>query len=136
MAAVEKEAGALASSLAAEIYRLHIVADHIEDAGGNQTRFMVLAKSYGEATGSDKTSLIFSVRHKAGSLYDALQSFKRFGLNMTKIESRPSKSRAWEYCFFVDIEGHAGDKKMKAAIEDLQAHCAFLRVLGSYPRAR
>ncbi len=135
LAAVEKEAGALASSLAAEIYRLNIIAPNIEDVSGNQTRFMVLARSYGKPTGDDKTSLIFSVSHKAGSLYNSLQSFKKYGLNMTKIESRPSKSTAWEYCFFVDLEGHTSDRKMKAALGDLQKHCAFLKVLGSYPRA-
>ena len=135
LASVEDGAAALASALAAEIYSLDIVADNIQDESGNETRFMVLGKSYGKPSGNDKTSIIFSVKHQAGSLFSALEAFRKFGLNMTKIESRPLKSRAWEYYFFVDLEGHAGDEGMSKALAELSEHCVFLTVLGSYPKA-
>lgn len=135
LASVEHGSAALASSLAAEIYDLNIIAEGVEDETGNQTRFMVLARRFGHATGEDKTSIIFAVKHSAGSLYSALESFKTFKLNMTKIESRPFKSRAWEYYFFVDFEGHVEDKRVSAALRNLSKHCAFLTVLGSYPKA-
>lgn len=135
LASREDGVAAIGSSLACEIYGLNVVAEHIEDVSGNETRFMILASKYGDQTGDDKTSIVFSVRHNVGSLYDALQSFRKFGLNMTKIESRPSKNKAWEYYFFVDFEGHADDEKVKEALVDLGQHCIFLKVLGSYPKA-
>ena len=99
------------------------------------TRFFIVAGSSVKASGDDKTSLVFAVRHTAGSLYSALEAFRKFGLNMTKIESRPSRSKAWEYFFFVDFEGHTDDPKVAEALKDLSAHCSFLTVLGSYPKA-
>lgn len=135
LAAVEKGVAALASPLAGEIYKLDVIASNIHDLAGNETRFMVIAKTSVKATGDDKTSVIFAVRHTAGSLYNALESFRKFGLNMTKIESRPSRSKAWEYYFFVDFEGHTDDPKVAEALKDLSSHCSFLTVLGSYPKA-
>ncbi|TFH17454.1 MAG: prephenate dehydratase [Lentisphaerales bacterium] len=135
LAAIETDSSAIASRLAAEIYVLDIVASNIEDIGGNETRFLVLGQSSGGATGNDKTSVIFSVKHKAGSLHNALESFRKFGLNMTKIESRPSRSKSWEYNFFVDFEGHTNEEPVAEALKDLSSHCTFLTVLGSYPRA-
>lgn len=135
LAALEKGVAALSSPLAAEIYKLDILASNVHDVAGNETRFMVLAKASVKATGNDKTSLIFAVRHTAGSLYKALESFRKYGLNMTKIESRPSRSKAWEYNFFVDLEGHTDDPKVAKALKGLAAHCSFLTVLGSYPKA-
>ena len=87
------------------------------------------------ATGRDRTSLMFSIADKVGALHNALAPFRRYKLNMTKIESRPSKRKAWEYFFFVDCDGHAEDRKVAKAIEQLQAHCSFIKVLGSYPNA-
>lgn len=136
MAAKEPESGALASDLAAELYGLTILDRDIQDLGGNTTRFLVVGKTFGEATGQDKTSLCFGVRHQAGALCTALDVLRAHGLNMTKIESRPSKSRQWEYFFFVDVEGHATDEKVKASLDALADHCAVLTVLGSYPRGR
>lgn len=136
LASREEAAGALASHLAAEIYGLQILESDVQDLGGNTTRFAVLGHAYGKPTQDDKTSLLFAVQHKAGALYSALESFKTFGLNMTKIESRPSRSKAWEYYFFVDIEGHPDDEKVKTALADLAAHCAVLTVLGAYPKAK
>ena len=135
-AAKEEYAGALASRLAAEIYGLNVVETDVQDVSGNTTRFLVLGKRSGKATGDDKTSLLFAVQDKAGALYSALESFKQFGLNMTKIESRPSRSKAWEYLFFVDVEGHREDELIKKALGELANHCTVLTVLGSYPRAR
>ncbi len=135
LAALEDGSAAIASALAAEMYKLDVVAESIQDVSGNKTRFMVLANSCGAPTGDDKTSIIFSVKHAAGSLYNALESFREYGLNMTKIESRPSKSKAWEYCFFVDFEGHSDDEPIAKALADLSTHCVFATVLGSYPKA-
>jgi chorismate mutase/prephenate dehydratase len=134
-AAGETDSAAIASSLAAELYGLEVLDSDIQDLGGNMTRFLVLAKTYGGPSGDDKTSLFFTVRHKAGALYEGLEAFKRCGINMTKIESRPSKAKAWEYYFFVDIEGHADDPHVKEALAQLEEHCLLLRVLGSYPNA-
>ena len=136
LASHEEGAGALASHLAAEIYGLQILESDVQDLGGNTTRFAVLGHAYGKPTQDDKTSLLFAVQHKAGALYSALESFKKFGMNMTKIESRPSRSKAWEYYFFVDIEGHPDDEKVKTALADLATHCAVLTVLGAYPKAK
>lgn len=131
----EKGVAAIASALAAEMYRLKILASDIQDMSGNMTRFLVIGRSYGKPTGDDKTSLMFSVKHAAGSLYRALESFKKYGINMTKIESRPSKMKAWEYLFFVDIEGHVEDPKICRALRDLKKHCVMLTILGAYPRS-
>ncbi len=135
LAANEPGSGALASLLAAEIYGLNILESDVQDMSGNTTRFLVIGNSQNQPTGDDKTSLLFAVQHKAGALYGALESFKKFGLNLTKIESRPSRSKRWEYFFFVDIEGHAEDKQVKKGLSDLNKHCSLLTVLGSYPRA-
>lgn len=135
LAAIESDSAAIASRLAAEIYALDVVASNIEDISGNETRFLVLGRSSGAATGNDKTSVIFSVKHEAGSLHHALESFRKFGLNLTKIESRPSRSQSWEYNFFVDFEGHADEEPVANALKDLSSHCTFLTVLGSYPKA-
>ncbi len=135
LAAKEPGTAAIASTLAAELYGLNILDQDIQDLGGNTTRFLVIGKSYGERTGNDKTSVLFAVKHKVGALYDALGAFKKSGINMTKIESRPSKSKAWEYYFFVDIEGHADDAHVQKALEELSEHCTLMTVLGAYPKA-
>ena len=134
LASKEEGSGALASVLAAELYGLEVMAENIQDIHGNTTRFLVIARDYGPATGADKTSVAFTVQHEAGALYEALGTLKKDGLNMSKIESRPSKARAWEYFFFVDIEGHVEDPTVAHALEKLEKHCTMLTVLGSYPR--
>ncbi len=133
MAASEAGTGALASKLAGELYDLQILEEGIQDRGGNTTRFLVIGRHYGPATEKDKTSLLFSVKHTVGALYDALSVFKKHAINMSKIESRPSKQQLWEYCFFVDIEGHAEDELVKTALDELSIHCSMLKILGSYP---
>jgi chorismate mutase/prephenate dehydratase len=136
LAARERNAAALASQLASEIYGLNILEAYVQDLSGNTTRFVVLGHEYGKPTGDDKTSLLFAVQHKTGALYSALESIKKFGLNMTKIESRPSRGKAWEYYFFVDAEGHADDERVRPALADLAAHCVVLTVLGAYPKSK
>jgi len=134
LAASEKGAAALASRLAAAVYGLKVLAERIEDNSGNITRFMVIGRLKPAPSGRDRTSILFSLPHRAGSLYDALSAFKRRGINLTRIESRPFRKKPWEYYFFVDFEGHRCDKKIKAALLELQEACLFLKILGSYPR--
>jgi chorismate mutase / prephenate dehydratase len=135
LAAKEKNAGALSSHLAAEIYGLTVLESDVQDLSGNTTRFLVIGHDENKPSGDDKTSLLFAVQHKAGALYGALESFKKFNLNMTKIESRPSRSKRWEYFFFVDVEGHAEDARVKKAMADISRHCSLITILGSYPVA-
>ncbi len=126
---------AIASVMASDMYDIGILAENIQDMQGNTTRFLVIGSSYGPATGNDKTSIVFGVKHKVGALYDALSVFKADDINMTKIESRPSRNKAWEYYFFVDIDGHAEDPIIARALSELQEHCSLMTILGSYPKA-
>lgn len=135
MAVQDRHVAAIASALAAEHYHLRVLAADIQDLSGNMTRFLVIGKSFGPPTGNDKTSIFFAVKHKAGALYNALGALKKYRLNMTKIESRPNKLKAWEYLFFVDIEGHVGEQRMRNALRDLEHHCTLMTILGAYPRA-
>ncbi len=131
----EPGAAAIASALAAEIYGLQIAERDVQDVAGNTTRFLVLGRQYGPPTGRDRTSLFFVVPHRVGALHRVLSVFNDCGVNLCKIESRPNKTRAWEYFFFVDVEGHAQDAAVRRALENLAEHCAFITVLGSYPRS-
>ncbi len=128
-------AAAIASVMASDMYEVDVLAENIQDMQGNTTRFLVIAQKYGSTTGLDKTSIVFGVKHKVGALYDALSVFKTDNINMTKIESRPSKNKAWEYYFFVDIDGHAEDPTVARALTELQEHSSLMTVLGSYPKA-
>lgn len=134
LAAKDKHAAAIASELAARMYDLYIVEKNIEDSRRNVTRFLVIARETPPRTGKDKTSIMFSIKDRPGSLYEILMPFKKAGINLTKIESRPSKRKAWEYIFFVDMEGHIDDKKVKKALESLKEGCLYLKILGSYPQ--
>jgi chorismate mutase/prephenate dehydratase len=131
----EPEAAAIASDLAARLYGLTVVEKKIEDNPANSTRFLVIARMAPERTGRDKTSVMFSIKDRVGALYDMLKPFAEQKLNLSKIESRPSKRKAWEYLFYVDVEGHVEDQPVKAALEALRPHCQVLKVLGSYPAA-
>jgi chorismate mutase/prephenate dehydratase len=133
LAARAKTAVAISSALAAEKYKLNILDAAIQDHSGNATRFLVLGRICGSPTGHDRTSLMFTVNDKVGALHDALQPFRTHRLNMTKIESRPSKRKAWEYIFFVDVDGHSDDPKLAKAIGKLSEKCSFVKILGSYP---
>jgi len=133
IAAAEKGAGCIAGEFAARKYKLNILFKSIEDSMHNVTRFLVIGKTDALPSGKDKTSLMFSVKDSAGALHDMLLPFKKYGINMTKIESRPSKVRPWEYYFFVDIEGHCQNLKVQKALTELKKVCSFVKVLGSYP---
>jgi chorismate mutase/prephenate dehydratase len=133
LASQDADAAAIASELAAKIYNLQFVERSIEDNKHNFTRFLVISKDFPKKSGKDKTSLMFSIKDKPGALYDILEPFKKAKINLTKIESRPSKRKAWEYIFFVDMEGHIEDKKLRKAVEALKENCLYLKILGSYP---
>ncbi|MFA6349562.1 MAG: prephenate dehydratase [Candidatus Omnitrophota bacterium] len=133
IAAKDKFSAAIASLLAARVYKIKIIAKDIEDSPHNVTRFLVIAKYDVGPTGRDKTSIIFSIKDKVGALHAMLVPFKKNRINLTKIESRPSKRKAWDYYFFVDLEGHRQDSKVKKALGELEAQCRFIKILGSYP---
>lgn len=129
----EKNSACIASILAAEIYKLKIMAKAIEDSKYNVTRFLVVGKNEAAPTGKDKTSAVFSVKDRIGALHAMLMPFKKHKINLTKIESRPSKKKAWDYYFFIDLQGHIQDKKIKKAFDELRRQATYLRILGSYP---
>jgi len=135
IASRENFSAAIASEMAAEYYGLKILASSIEDSPRNVTRFLVIGRSVTRPTGKDKTSIMFSIKDRVGALHDMLYPFKKNNINLTKIESRPSKRRTWDYYFFVDLEGHIEDKKVKKALKELEKLCTYLKILGSYPAA-
>jgi prephenate dehydratase len=130
-----RRVAAIASRRAAQLNSMQIVSEGIEDSDVNYTRFLVLGRKTVARSGNDKTSIIFGVEHKPGSLYRALTSLSSRGINLTKIESRPVKRKPWEYNFFVDFQGHMGDKVSRAALRDLRKRSTFVKVLGSYGSA-
>jgi chorismate mutase/prephenate dehydratase len=133
-AATEPHSGAIAGLLAAETYRVPVLEHDIQDNSANATRFLVLGRKCPPPTGRDRTSLMLSIRDEVGALHKALAPFRRHRINMTKIESRPSKRKVWEYFFFVDCDGHMNDPRVARAIAQLEEQCSFVKVLGSYPK--
>jgi len=133
MASQDESVAAIASQKAAHIYELLPVASKIEDLGGNVTRFLVIGKDRPERTGQDKTSIMFATSHTPGALFRALAPIDRTGLNMVKLESRPTRHHNWSYYFFMDIEGHIQDEAVHQTIEEIKADTLSLKVLGSYP---
>ncbi len=133
IAASSKNSACIASSLAAKIYKLDVVAADIEDSPHNITRFMVIGATAVPKTGQDKTSILFSIKDKVGALHDMLAPFKKYKINLTKIESRPSKKKAWDYYFYMDLEGHIAQPGVRKALDELENECKFLKILGSYP---
>jgi prephenate dehydratase len=127
---------AIASRRAAELYNMDIVDEGIEDNKNNFTRFLVISKTTTRSTGHDGTSMIFSVQHTPGALYRILEVFADRKINLTKIESRPTKEKPWEYNFYVDFEGHVNDKIINEAVELIKKRAAFIKILGSYKRAQ
>lgn len=135
MAAVDSESAAICTDIAAEIYKVPVVAPHIEDSPQNRTRFLVIGQNEPKPSGKDKTSIFFSVRHKAGSLLRAMAAFDAHNINLTMIESRPTKQMPWEYVFFIDFQGHLQDEPVAHALKMLEEQALFVTVLGSYPEA-
>jgi len=130
-----EDAAAIASQVASYTYHLGILVENIQDSSNNFTRFLVIGKRSVKRTGKDKTSLILAVRNKPGDLYKTLESFYIYGVNLTKIESRPSKKKAWDYVFFVDLDGHMEDQSVRLALESLSKDNRIIKILGSYPKA-
>ena len=135
LAAQEEGAAAIGSTLAAELYDLPVQREHIEDSTSNVTRFFVLGREAARPTGDDKTAVLFATPHQAGALVNVLAVFRAEGINLTMITSRPSRQRNWEYYFYMEAEGHASDPPLARALEAARGICAFLSVLGSFPRA-
>ncbi len=126
-------AAALGGALAAEMNGLAMLESSIQDRATNTTRFLVIGEKTCPPTGKDRTSILFAIHDRPGSLVRALQAFDQFQINMSKIESRPSKRKDWEYVFYVDLAGHCDDPELKNAIEELEKHCSMVKLLGSYP---
>jgi prephenate dehydratase/chorismate mutase/prephenate dehydratase len=131
-----KEEAAIASRRAAEMYGCKVLREGIQMSDDNFTRFFALQRTARLLDQGDKTSLAFSTRNVPGALYEAMGCFASRGINMTKVESRPRKGRAWEYVFFVDIDGHVNDSKVAEALTDLVRRAVLVKVLGSYYRAK
>jgi chorismate mutase/prephenate dehydratase len=147
---------AVGSRMAAEVYKLNILEENIEDHASNTTRFLIMGKGTGRRTGADKTSMIFGTPDAPGALYRALRPFAERGINLLKIASSPARrelgtgsqfeakcepvpnscSPSWEYLFFADADGHEDDENIRACLQDLEAVTSFIRILGAYPRGR
>ena len=134
-ASKDASAAAIASKAAAQAYGLEIISEGIEDSKENFTRFLVIGTTTAQYSGQDKTSVMFSIKDKVGALHDMLMPFKKNGITLTKIESRPTRKKAWEYIFFIDFLGHVSEKGVQKALAELGRQCIFLKVLGSYPKA-
>ena len=126
----------IASKNAAEIFDVPIIKEGVEDNANNYTRFLVFSKENNDKTDNSKTSIIFSVKHEAGALYQIINEFYQHKINLTKIESRPNKNTPWEYNFYVDFEGHQDDSSIKDMLQKLRSNTTFLKILGSYPAAK
>ena len=136
LAAKEGGVAAIGSSLAADHYGLRVLATDIQDARTNATRFIVLGREWSGPTGKDKTSVIFSFKDRPGGLRDALSAFAEEGIDLKRIESRPSRRRAWTYVFFADFAGHPEDEGVKRALARLDEHTTYLTLIGAYPEVR
>jgi len=126
----------IASKEAAKIYDVPIIQEGIEDNANNYTRFLIFSKEKNDKTENNKTSIIFSVKHEAGALYQIIKEFHQYKINLTKIESRPNKNTPWEYNFYVDFEGHQDNSSIKDMLQKLRNNSTFLKILGSYPIAK
>jgi prephenate dehydratase len=130
----KKNISCIASKRASEIYQVPIIMEGVEDNSNNYTRFLVLAKK--STSDGDKTSIIFSVKHEAGALFNILKEFNDFKVNLTKIESRPNKSTPWEYNLYMDFDGTKEDPIIQGILEKIRQRTVFMKVLGSYRKAK
>ena len=128
-----RDTAAIAPLAAAKLYGLEVLKENIQDLNQNQTRFFILGKRDHAPTGRDKTSIILSLKDKPGALYEILASFARAKVNLTKIESRPSRKALGDYIFFIDFEGHRSEARIKRVLEEIEKRASFLKILGSYP---
>jgi chorismate mutase/prephenate dehydratase len=135
LASADPTVAAIAGEAAANRYQLAAVVSHIQDDPANRTRFVVLGRQHTQPSGNDKTSLILAVANRAGAVHHMLAPLAQHGVSMTRFESRPAKTGAWEYYFYVDVEGHEDDPKITEALAGLRGECAFYKSLGSYPVA-
>lgn len=133
-AAQEPAAAAIASELASEIYQVPIIANSIMDEPDNTTRFFVIGKHFPEPSGYDRTSFFFAISDKIGALYQVLGILEKAQLNLSYLESLPSRAKPWEYIFFAEMEGHIADEPVIGALRQLEELCREVNVLGSYPR--
>ena len=132
----ENNVACIASKKAGKIFDVPVIQEGIEDNTNNYTRFLVFSKEKNDKTENSKTSIIFSVKHETGALYQIINEFYQHEINLTKIESRPNKNTAWEYNFYVDFEGHQDEDEIKDVLQKLRSHSTFLKILGSYPIAK
>ncbi|MBL4880689.1 MAG: ACT domain-containing protein, partial [Oleispira sp.] len=131
----EEGAAAIASEAAAELYDLNIITANIEDMPDNTTRFLIIGPQTTDISGDDKTSLLVASKNEPGALYHVLAPFHEAGVSLTRIETRPSKSGTWNYIFFIDLEGHQNEEKVKKSMALVQQQCTDFKCLGSYPKA-
>ncbi|MES1942035.1 chorismate mutase [Salinisphaera sp. T5B8] len=131
----ENQAAAIAGRAASEFYELPMLASNIEDEPNNTTRFLVLGKQKVPATGNDMTSILVAIRNEPGMLHRLLTPGAQAGVDLTRIESRPSRRQAWDYNFFIDLEGHIDEPRVRQVLDAIESQAAMLKVLGAYPRA-
>jgi chorismate mutase/prephenate dehydratase len=136
LAALDPTTGALVGRMAAGAYQLEILQESVQDHPNNTTRFLVVGHTACPPTGDDRTSLMFCVKDEPGALFRILEPFYRHQLSLSKIESRPSKRKPWEYFFFMDVDGHADETNFRSTLEEVSAHCTYLKILGTYPRTQ
>ena len=132
----KKNCACIASKTSSLIYNMPIISENIANNSNNYTRFLILSKKESTQTENDKTSIIFSIKHEPGSLFRIIENFHKNNVNLTKIESRPTKSNTWEYNFYVDFEGNAKNSKILEMLEKIKQESLFMKVLGSYPSAK
>jgi prephenate dehydratase len=132
----KKNCACIASKAASAIHNLPIIAEDIANNLHNYTRFLILSKEKSSETGNDKTSIIFSIKHEPGSLHRIIENFHKNSVNLTKIESRPTKTNTWEYNFYVDFEGHEKNPQISKMLDKIKQDTLFMKVLGSYPSAK
>jgi chorismate mutase/prephenate dehydratase len=136
LASMDPTTGALVGRMAADAWSLDILNQSVQDNPNNTTRFLVVGHTACPPTGDDRTSLMFCVKDEPGALFRILEPFHRHNLSLSKVESRPSKRKAWEYFFFIDVDGHADDPLFQTALSELKERCTYLKILGTYPRTR